>query len=1456
MVPEMKEIECQLALENFKRRIISLNFDGYFTKAFFMEFKEILNLNAAYRVFFNKNGKEKNKVHMYHSEPVADKRRNLEKIRETLSGLRHTLVDFTSGLPGNLFLIKVYECDIGCCLFSCKDDHCHRQKSNTEVENKQNIHSLIVLFENEDLAPNTQYFFDNTCTYRETVQILFQSNEEPPCYGRKTDHSPCLTEAKKCFWENRCNPKRSNLHRSGETVSVSSLTTDEVLHELKNKLSGIFGDHPLFIMTYQANMRILCYRDTDKIDYFKLESNRKFIEFKNYANELINEVEDDFKNEVKFLIDTFFPEHDDDKASERQKIICDAFEKLQNAVKSSVTFDKFECSIDSARILFKHAIQRVDHGITSFLWETFESYSNDIGNIINIGKEISTVETAQQGEKFRKFCEDLFLGTASDNDVLVVTPLGYTGQKLGIIMALIKSDKIEKDEKKVIEKRFLNLTSEFAPLLFHSLQDQMYRDALILLKESHPKNLVDILCQVLPTCFNVTAIVFHSEKGEKFVYGFPSAKEGTPFQKIKVKNENFQVIEEATFDESELYTVKSLRNGYLGPYSDVAEHKKIRTRSHLLFRIDDRNTYVEGKFSITKGVLDLYFDLSEYSLRRNAPDIVRELEYMTNLLTEAASQKMAVLEHGIKSATNAIISRNHSHHIGSHVTPRTSVEKIIERLKEIYPERFNYTDTESPEDKYNKIELREKYVHALKLHMDEYVQKKADFMAEIATVPVTTTISKTLFKEVLPYFLHNSLLMDNIGANEGFYYIPGDTGSWHNRLKFRFLNNGNEVKVKFTLEDKEGRIEKTPYNHWQIPYASGHLSSFGDIDGLDVAIAWPGPLGEFALYSFLENFIRNSVKHNYDTFKNTPNEDLVISINVSEFKPDHPAAVNFYRIQIWDSISDPEREVPSKEETTLKLWKRLQKAVDQSIVENDGSLKSGNWGVAEMKIMATLMRGSDDFISMSENLEIKSEEKEGKLRLVYEFWLMKAKELLIISNKLNKGNIPEKPENGIYCFQDLDSFKKAQLSAGADRSPAVYDIAILDKEALQGSQGLSHLLPYRVLYEQTGDNRIPGSFPISTDELAKLNPKDNDCKAFVWRAWTNNILRQNECTEHWLAIYFEQENTVSPTEEWSARAEDIYDNGGQFTPKLCVIDSNGGVTPDPAIAKGHKFICYDRHFNGVKSLDTGGVNITFHEAFDKSSTDFTPIFSSKPTDEIICQLAEAGSLSILFVDERVTEVAYEEPFADDAGNADSWYGSRQRLAACLKANILIATHLVLASGTVPVHKKADGKFPRICVKIAPNNKTMDVYFCREDKKGLCNAQFEQRDKTNSTTCHGYDTDCPGCTRLRTPNCLIMHQGITETLLKKTITTAFAEEGVDKEDFRKALIAFVHRVQNVIPYVAIDSGRGIPANLPKSVKFIPFSLISEYVMKKRLSKYNLIRNLMSITRREDEQGATL
>ncbi len=74
-----------------------------------------------------------------------------------------------------------------------------------------------------------------------------------------------------------------------------------------------------------------------------------------------------------------------------------------------------------------------------------------------------------------------------------------------------------------------------------------------------------------------------------------------------------------------------------------------------------------------------------------------------------------------------------------------------------------------------------------------------------------------------------------------------------------------------------------------------------------------------------------------------------------------------------------------------------------------------------------------------------------------------------------------------------------------------------------------------------------------------------------------------------------------------------------------------------------------------------------------------------------------------------------------------------------------------------------------------------------------------------------------------PDILVIHQGIVDKMKHINII----------------------QMKNSIPYILITSGRGYPPNLPYGVKFIPFSLIQFFLMRRYYEKFLFIKAVMRI-----------
>lgn len=162
-------------------------------------------------------------------------------------------------------------------------------------------------------------------------------------------------------------------------------------------------------------------------------------------------------------------------------------------------------------------------------------------------------------------------------------------------------------------------------------------------------------------------------------------------------------------------------------------------------------------------------------------------------------KKYETIRHGSKAAMTAIESRNLSHNIGSHVLFRWLTE-LGEILK-------NKSDSEISGD--NKL----KCINQSK-DLFQYIQHRMDFIAEISTSVPSSEMTMDFSSDVMVPFNNQKALLQNIGKSEGF--------------------------------DLEESIMLDP----DPPHSDCKRVSVPN-----------GIIGTHAIYSIIENFIRNAAKH-------------------------------------------------------------------------------------------------------------------------------------------------------------------------------------------------------------------------------------------------------------------------------------------------------------------------------------------------------------------------------------------------------------------------------------------------------------------------------------------------------------------------------------------------------------------------------------------------------------------
>lgn len=392
--------------------------------------------------------------------------------------------------------------------------------------------------------------------------------------------------------------------------------------------------------------------------------------------------------------------------------------------------------------------------------------------------------------------------------------------------------------------------------------------------------------------------------------------------------------------------------------------------------------------------------------------------------------------------------------------------------------------------------------------LDEYEIQRNEFISN----PKMPTLNKKLFKEVLAPFIENTLLMDNLCKSEGVRYEKTEETTF-NKLKIYFLFTSLKEEEKYTVKivypklksvnrieeenDKSDFVENISIeypNHF--PYLIDINEGIEDkslnkyIDVLkasfsekklqfkqesngssswkpfyDVEIALPGA---HPLYSILENFIRNSSKHNRKKIKEEKDGELHIFIDIREEE-------SSYKILLYDNVSD------LSEHKLIKMHESLKTSLLDE--EQDYQAKNSNLGMFDKRINAHLLQSADEITN--ENLrkslalyhfkrengicrneeeisdhfiegvrkKIQEREKnkaidEGSHSIALSFHIAKAKKVCWIGFQtgITEDVRDELKKEGIYFFEDISSYK--EFSKNEKISVAAWEFAVLSSETL------------------------------------------------------------------------------------------------------------------------------------------------------------------------------------------------------------------------------------------------------------------------------------------------------------------------------------------------------------------------------------------------------------------------
>lgn len=289
-----------------------------------------------------------------------------------------------------------------------------------------------------------------------------------------------------------------------------------------------------------------------------------------------------------------------------------------------------------------------------------------------------------------------------------------------------------------------------------------------------------------------------------------------------------------------------------------------------------------------------------------------------DLLSQMALQlkvKQETIKHGTKSAILSIDVRNLSHNIGSHV-----LAYWLQELKKLADEAGLSSDN-----------LKKAINKSIALF--RYIQHRADFLAEVATSIPCSEMSFDLKKEILnpflndgkpdnPYTERKDPLTGNSNIDDG---IQIDSNVY---VLLRYIADSEGITINFDATNKTKKI---------IQYKCKKKAPRVSIPS--------GIIGKHAIYSILENFIRNAAKH-YKGTETTVNGNF-IKIKVSKPETEEAWKDDYVAVEIIDV---------RKNSCDCEIVQKLNLFKNGSFVKEDGSLESGGWGIKEMLISANFLR--------------------------------------------------------------------------------------------------------------------------------------------------------------------------------------------------------------------------------------------------------------------------------------------------------------------------------------------------------------------------------------------------------------------------------------------------------------------------------------------------------------------
>ena len=360
---------------------------------------------------------------------------------------------------------------------------------------------------------------------------------------------------------------------------------------------------------------------------------------------------------------------------------------------------------------------------------------------------------------------------------------------------------------------------------------------------------------------------------------------------------------------------------------------------------------------------------------------------------------------------------------------------------------------------------------------------------------------------------------------------------------------------------------------------------------------------------------------------------------------------------------------------------------------------------------------------------------------------------------------------------------------------------------------------------------------VHTTKRLELNKPKDQIEAWLWEVWLTRWLKEEQEIGE-VIVYFEQDPKDTPTSFWLKSLHNFANN----KVKLNIRSKLKGATNE-SYKKGFEKtdpnayrVFFDRHAGGLQDEEkTDFLGKDTYIWLDKGNSDFvktfSPVFPQNNEKWIFpFELMEAGLLKVLIIDERIAEKSLA-PVIDEKIRYRLTGYSRQPLTwhvACA-SKVYISTHLMINNEKFPLHA---GSYKNIIdrAKQAITEQKISVPYLETQINTIekrIEYDFARKIDENASIPSGEAKDLK-------IDFIIIHQGVLDYL---------------NDNYKIKSEEVLDVLKNAASFVAVDSGRGIPPSLKgKKIKFLPYSILQDYVAGNRTGKLSLTQVAMALTRK--------